>query len=116
MSENRLRMPGAGDEARLVLRSLLGENSPILPFAEGVFLHLLGSGALDSGGDADELIDIIRGVHEGREVPPARLAGNPRLFASFFQNLDLTPPSGHEARAVVRLVNGAMEMVEGGEG
>lgn len=80
-------------------------------------LHLDRSGAFERDRTlADRAITIFRGVHERRAVSPLVLAESPVLVASFFQNLDLTPPVGDETNRIGLLVAEAMEILVATEG
>jgi hypothetical protein len=99
-------------DAWAAVREELGESSPVLPFATGVILHLSRSGGLEGNEDiASRIIDVFRAIDGGDETAAEHLAESPVLVASFFQNLDLMPPTGRETYRVARLVAEAMEIL-----
>jgi hypothetical protein len=109
----------ADDEARRreLLRVMLTDSSPLLPFAEAVLRHLRGSGAAPVGYDdlVSSALEILRAIHEDdQQLPAKRLARLPALMASFFQNADLLPPSAPETTRLAALVANAMEIVSEG--
>ena len=98
-----------GDGVLALLRERLGDAGA--PFAEAVTLQLTRAGAAAAAedGTARRVSEIV--ASPGGEQWPGRLAADPELLSSFFQNVDLLYRHGFaEADAVGLLIMRALEM------
>ncbi|MEX2569729.1 MAG: hypothetical protein WD737_00385 [Gemmatimonadota bacterium] len=100
-------------ESTVLLRTLLGETSPLLPFAEAVVLHLCMPPAR-IGAPADVIAVVAEMLNEealaGSDAEVRRrIRAHPQVLASFFQNADLLEHHTAEAALVGRMVMAALE-------
>ncbi len=97
-----------------LLATLLAGAESLIPFAAAVVDQV---GAHADTYERDTILGDVAGllqvaVDPEEEVPIERLAANPTLLASFFQNVDLLDPAASETDVVARLVMGAVERLE----
>jgi hypothetical protein len=93
-----------------------GEES--IAFAREVFRHLDRALALDDAGRTALVAEIAFQVADpdaSDEALAARLAANPHLLASFFQNADLLPPGTPVAYRIGRSVMASLQRLDGGD-
>jgi hypothetical protein len=99
-----------------LLRTLLDDAEPLLPFAEAVVLHLTSPPARSDSpeGIVGSVVALLRAASDPDDTAAVNLlCEDPRLLASFFQNADLLDPGSPEAAGVARLVMTALERVDG---
>ncbi len=99
-----------------LLATLFAGAESLIPFATAVSEHLgLNADGPEREAILGEVAEILQQALDPGEDPPVeRLAANPVLLASFFQNTDLLHPSAPETGLVARLVMAAVERLDDG--
>ncbi|MQA91335.1 MAG: hypothetical protein GEU90_14085 [Gemmatimonas sp.] len=108
-------MRGANEDTVATdLRSLLGPDSSLLPFAKAIVTQVAGHAASERSRAevAGQAARVLRGAASAHRVCALEaLVKDPTLLASFFQNADLLDTTVSEGAAVAELVMEALARV-----